>query len=343
MVVILAIGRAVDILYVQDYVCCVSSLGTVIVTSRSFSSGELDLVAELEAAHCRVVWGPSDHDLSQLRAGLMSADAWIAGTGPITEAHLSFAPRLQVIARYGVGIEAVDLAAAERRGVLVTNAPGANTIAVAEHTVALILAALRGITVGDREVRDHIWRVHRGRQLAGLTAGVVGLGRVGSAVATRLSALGVLLLGHDPWLTPGEFEQRGVTPVDLDALAARSDVITLHAPGEREIISQQLLDRVRPGAVLINTARAALVDEQAVTAALRSGRVGCYATDVLSAESGAQSPLLSDDLADRTILTPHIAAQTVEAVDGMGRAAADCVLAALRGERPEAVVTGGGR
>ena len=149
----------------------------VLVTSRSFSSGDLDLAGELTEAGCEIVTGPSDHDLEMLRPLLASATAWVAGAGPVTADHLDAAPKLQIVARYGVGVEAVDLAAAAERGILVTNTPGANSGAVADHAVALILAALRDVAAGDRGVRAGRWAVRRTRQLGQLTVGIVGLGR----------------------------------------------------------------------------------------------------------------------------------------------------------------------
>ena len=329
----------VDLLYVQDYVRVVPSSPLVLVTSRSFSSGDLDLAGELEAAGCRIVTGPSTHDLDVLRPLLADATAWIAGTGPVSAAHLDAAPNLQIVARYGVGVEAVDLAAAAARGVLVTNTPGANTGAVADHAVALALAALRGVVAGDRGVRAGRWAVSRTREIGTLTVGIVGLGRIGRAVAARLSGFGSTLVGFDPWVPSAELERLGIEGVNLDTLARRSDVISLHAPGEQVVVDERFLGLVKPDLVLVNTARATLVDEPALAAALKAGRLRSYASDVLGSESGHHAnPLLTQDLLDRTLFTPHSAAQTVQAVDGMGRGAVDAVLAHLRGEAPPNLV-----
>lgn len=329
----------IDLLYVQDYVLPVPEPVVVLVTSRSFSSGDLDLAAELADAGCQVVTGPSDHDLDALAPLLASATAWIAGTGPVGAAHLDAAPRLQIVARYGVGVDAVDLGAAAERGILVTNTPGANTGAVADHAVALMLAALRDVAVGDRSVRAGDWSVRRTRQLGALTVGIVGLGRIGRAVATRLRGFGSTVLGYDPWVESEAAGRYGVQPVGLDELVRRSDVITLHAPGEEVLVDVRLLTLAGPGTILVNTARAALVDEEAVAEALRRERLRSYATDVLGSEAGRRdNPLLAADLASRTLFTPHAGAQTVEAVDAMGRGAVDAVLAQLRGERPGTLV-----
>ena len=312
---------------------------TVLVTSRSFSSGGLDFRGTLEAAGASVVAGPASHDLETLRPLLAGTVAWIAGTGPISAAHLDAAPQLRVVARYGVGVESVDVAAAADRGILVTNTPGANSDAVADHAMALMLAALRHVVTGDRKVRAGDWQVERTRELASLTVGIVGVGRIGRGVARRLAGFGSAVLGFDPWVSDADLKAIGIEPVQMDVIADRSDIVSLHAPGERTLIDAAWLGRARRGVILVNTARASLVDEAALADALVDGTVLVYASDVLSGEAGrAPSPLLSADLADRTVFTPHAAAQTVEAVDRMGLGAVTSVLAVLRGQVPANVV-----
>jgi D-3-phosphoglycerate dehydrogenase / 2-oxoglutarate reductase len=311
----------------------------VLVTSRSFSSGNQDLLAELMTADCSVIAGPPDHDLDTLAPLLAQAAYWIAGAGPVTKDHLDAAPNLRLIARYGVGTEAVDLATANARGVLVTNTPGANAGAVADLAVGLMLAALRDIPTGDRNIRAGDWRVRRSRQLGQLTVGVVGLGRIGREVTTRLGGFGSTVLAHDPYVSAEQISMLPVATVSLAELARRSDVVTLHLPGEQTLVDSSFLALLKPSAILVNTARAKLVDERAVAAALRTGRLDRYATDVLGGDGyGRPSPLLADDLRDRTVLTPHAGAQTVEAIDLMGRGAVDSVLAVMRGEQPANLV-----
>ncbi|MGC0363473.1 D-3-phosphoglycerate dehydrogenase [Rhodococcus sp. 27YEA15] len=315
------------------------SSGTVLVTSRSFSSGSLDLTAALESAGLNVVRGPADHNLEALAPALADAVAWIAGTGPVTAEHLQRAPHLRHIARYGVGVDAVDLGDAGNRDILVTNTPGANSDAVADHTIALILAALRGVASGDRGVRTGDWRVTRTRELGTLTVGIIGLGRIGRGVAARLSGFGTKVVGFDPWVPAEQMRELGIEPVDFGDIAQRADIVSLHTPGDQVIIDSKWLDRIPAGRILVNTARANLVDENALADALRTRHVLAYAADSLSVESGqGESPLLAEDLAAWTIFTPHSAAQTVEAVDNMGGAATEAVLAVLRGETPENVV-----
>lgn len=307
------------------------------MTSRSFSSGALDLVAELEAAGCTLRTGPADHDLEHLMPLLAETVCWVAGTGPVTAAHLDAAPHLRLVARYGVGVDAVDLAAAQERDVLVTNTPGANTEAVADLALALALAALRDVVPGDRGVRAGTPRVTRGRELGSLTVGVVGFGRIGRAVARRLSGFGSGVLAHDPYVTPDSAAEAGVELADLPDLLAQSDVVTLHAPGDDVLVDEALLARFRADAVLVNSARAALVDEAAIASALREQRLARYAADVLDAD-GPDAPLLADDLADLTVFTSHAGAHTVGAVDAMGRGAVDAVLDLLAGRTPANLV-----
>jgi D-3-phosphoglycerate dehydrogenase len=310
-------------------------MGVILATSRSFSDGDLDLVSRAESAGHVVVRGPAHHDLAELRPLLRDADAWIAGTGPVTAEHLAAAPRLAVIARYGVGTEAVDLAAARGRGIPVTNTPGANADAVADHAVGLMLAALRGIADGDRRVRAGDWAVRRGRELGAATVGIVGFGRIGQGVAKRLSGFGSRILASDPFLPDDAVRAAGAEPATLDALFRTADVITLHAPGGQRLVDAERLATIRPGAVIVNTARPDLVDEAALATALRSGGLAAYAADTLDGDTAASaSPLLAADLGDRVTVTPHLGAQTTQAVDNMGRMALDNALAVLRGEGP---------
>lgn len=315
----------------------------VLVTARSFSTGDRDCRAELEAAGCRVISGPSGHDLSELAAALAQAEAWIAGTGPIGPEHLDAAPALRIVARYGIGVDAVDLAAATARGVAVTNTPGANSESVADHTLALILAGLRRITVGDRDVREGRWHALQTRELGSLTVGLIGFGRVGQAVARRLHGFGSRVQAFDPGMSAALIRAAGAEPVSAEELAATSDIVSLHAPGGTTVITEEWFASTgRELTLMVNTARAGLVDEDAVVAALRADRLGVFAADTLSTESqatksGASGPvsvLQHPELADRVVLTPHRAAQTVEAVDRMGGGAVGSVLDVFAGRLP---------
>ncbi|WP_219974448.1 phosphoglycerate dehydrogenase [Rubrobacter xylanophilus] len=306
----------------------------MIVTTRSFGTGSADPAALLESVGLEVVRSDPGHDLKALREPLARAVAWIAGTGPITKEHLAAAPGLRIIARYGVGVDSVDLRAAEERKIVVTNTPGANSEAVADHTITLILAALRHLLHADRSARRGEYPALRGRELGALTVGIVGFGRVGRAVSRRLAGgFGSRVLVYDPYVSPSEVERVGAEPVyDLMVLAQLVDVLTLHVPGSgKAVVDVELLCRIRQGAVLINTARGDLVDEEAVASALEEGRLSAAAVDVLASEPALESPLLR---APNTIVTPHIAAQTNEAIDRMGMEAAREVVRVVSGEAP---------
>lgn len=310
-------------------------MGVILVTSRSFSDGDVDLVERAAQAGHRIVRGPAHHHIEELRADLRGADAWIAGTGEVSDEHLAAAPQLKIVARYGVGIEAVDLAAAHRRGIPVTNTPGANADAVADHAVGLMLAALRFVPDGDRRVRVGDWGVRRGRELGAATVGIVGFGRIGQGVATRLSGFGPRILATDPFMPDDVVRARGAEPTSLDALFQDADVVTLHTPGGQRLVTAERLAGMRRGSVLVNTARGELVDEFAVAHALRDGILAGYAADTLDGDTAAQhSPLLAADLADRVTITPHLGAQTTQAVDNMGSLSLDDVIAVLSGADP---------
>ena len=313
-----------------------SGPSTVLVTSRSFSGGTRDLVAELEAAGLTVVSGATDHAPDALAGPLSDAVAWIAGTAPVTAAHLQGAPHLKVLARYGVGVDAVDLDAAAVRGIVVTNTPGANAGAVADHAVALMLASLRGVARADRAVRTGDWHAWRTHELGSLTVGLVGFGRIGQATACRLAGFGATVLAADPWVDLRVARDSGVVLATVDALPDHCDVVSLHAPGGQVIIDAPWLGRTRSPFLLVNTARADLVDEPALVTALRANPGLHYAADALLHEHGAgePSPLLAPDLAERVVVTPHLAANTVEAVDLMGSMAVSNVLAVLGGGAP---------
>ncbi|SED79878.1 NAD(P)-dependent oxidoreductase [Ruania alba] len=313
-------------------------MATILVTSRSFGSGNRALADELTAAGHRIVRAGSDHDLDALTGHLAHADAWIAGTGPVTAAHLDAAPHLRVVARYGVGAESVDIEAATARGITVTNTPGANSAAVADHAVGLMLAALRGTAASDRRVRGGDWRTDRGSQLGTATVGIVGFGRIGRGVADRLSGFGSRVLVVDPFLTDSDLNE--LTSADaqsctFEEMATRCDVLSLHAPGGQTLVDAAWLATVPGPMVLVNTARADLVDEPALAAALRDGRVRAYAADSLVGDTAATaSPLLDPALANQVTVTAHVGAQTVEAVDAMGTMAVDNTLAVLTGTVP---------
>ena len=305
--------------------------GTILVTSRSFSQGSVDTASRLEAAGFDIVTASHRHDLAELASLLPRAVAWIAGTGGITSEHIALAPNLRIIARYGVGTDAVDLEAAEAAGIIVSNTPTANSESVADLALALLLSSLRTISAGDGAVRRGDWSAIRGREIASLTVGIAGYGRIGRSVAAKVLALGGSVIAYDPFV---ESDDRVTMVGDFAALAA-CDAVSLHAPGGNQLVTAEWL-AAASGMALVNTARGDLVDEHAVAAALASGALASYAADTLDIEKNpdAVSPLLAPHLADRVTITPHLGAQTIDAVDRMSVGTTEDVLLALSGVAP---------
>ncbi|MDP9468610.1 MAG: phosphoglycerate dehydrogenase [Chloroflexota bacterium] len=247
------------------------------------------------------------------------------------------APRLAVVGVASVGTDRIDIAAATRAGVMVINAPTGNTIAAAEHTMALMLALLRRIPSADASVRRGEWERAKyvGAELRNRTLGIIGLGKIGKAVARRAAAFEMRVMAHDPIMTAEQATEHSARLVGLPELLNRADVITVHVPltaQTRGIVGKAQIEAMKPGAVLLNVARGGLVDEAALAAALQSGHLAGAAIDVFSAEPMAADNPLRD--APNTILTPHLGASTAEAQDRVGVEVAEQLLLALSGVTP---------
>ena len=309
----------------------------ILVTPTSYGQHDAGLKTELEAAVGRITYNDTGKPLSssQLAALLPGVDGYIAGLDAIDAAALSTADSLRVIARYGVGTDNVDLAAARTRGVVVTNTPGANAQAVAELAVTLILLLARPVLSASAATRAGEWPRTAGLSLGGKTVGLVGFGAIGRAVAHLLSGFGCRLLTCDPWCDLERAANLGVAVVEMDELLLASDFVSLHAPvtpETRGMVDATFLARMKSGASLVNTARGELVDERALFEVLASGRLRGAALDAFAVEPpGAGNPLLS---LSNVIATPHMGAHTDGATTTMGRIAlADC-LAVLQGQEP---------
>ncbi|MFJ8330202.1 phosphoglycerate dehydrogenase [Streptomyces sp. NPDC094437] len=272
---------------------------------------------------------------AELLAHIGEADALIVGMDPITAEVMDVAPRLKVIAKHGVGVDTIDVAAARARGIPVVCAPGSNSRAVAEYTFGLLLSAARSLAGSHRAVAAGEWPKLFGPELHGRTLGIVGFGRIGGLLAGYARAFGMVLLAHDPYVPAADLRAHGAEPATLDALLARADAVSLHCPPDPS--GAPLLDRARltsmkPGAILVNAARGGLVDEHALADLLGSGHLGGAALDAFGVEPlPADHPLRT---APRTLLTSHMAACTPEANQAMGAMVAEDVVRVLSGNAP---------
>jgi D-3-phosphoglycerate dehydrogenase len=264
-------------------------------------------------------------------------DGWIIRSGTtIGKDWIEQASKLKVIGRAGVGVDNVDLSAATKRGVLVLNAPAGNTLSTAEHTMAMLLSIARMVPAASASIKAGKWdrKTFMGAELHGKTLGIVGLGKIGKEVAIRAQAFGMRIIGSDPVITAEAAERMGIELVDVDAIIARSDFITVHTPlvaGTRGLFNDETLARCKRGVGIINCARGGIIDEGALLRALESGQVSGAGLDVFTSEPPTEDlrPLLDHP---RAVCTPHIAASTEEAQEKVARQVTEQVIHALRGE-----------
>lgn len=267
----------------------------------------------------------------ELQAAIRAADGVIVRSGTKITADLLEQPgKLRAIARAGVGVDNIDVAAATRRGIVVMNTPGGNTVSAAEHTIALLLAMARHIPAADASMKTGKWDRNQfvGTQLAGKTIGIIGLGRIGREVARRAAGLDLKVIGFDPLLSPDRAAQLGIEAVpSLEQMLPRCDFLTVHVPlgaDTKSLISAKELQQLKPGCRLLNVARGGIIDEAALAEALRTGRVAGAALDVFSVEPPpADLPVLS---APNVVLTPHLGASTLEAQENVAREAAQLLI-----------------
>lgn len=296
----------------------------ILISDRIASQG-----VEILSKHARILEGPPDEHLGEFDALIVRSSTRVD-----RDCIQASVPRLKVIGRAGVGVDNIDLASAYEFGVRVVNAPHASTIAVAEHALALMLALVRHIPEATARMRAGEWpkKEMMGNELYGKTLGIIGLGSIGSEVARRAAAFQMRVMSFDPYIDTEEQKRYGAQPSTLDALLAQSDFVTLHLPLTDETtgyLDHAALQKMKPEARVISTARGGLIDEDALLEALRNKQVAGAALDVFADEPPRNDPLINHPA---VITTPHIAAQTVEA---QGRVAVDIaeeVLAALQGK-----------
>lgn len=281
-----------------------------------------------------------DPDPGALAGAVADAAGVVVRTTRLPAEVIAAAPALEGIARTGVGVDNVDVAAATRRRIPVVVTPGANTVSVAEHVIAAMATLAKALPDYDARTRAGDWRVRdslRAVDLDGKVMGIVGMGQIGRAVARKAKGgFDMRVVGYDPLLSPEAIRHAGAEPAaDLDALFAAADVVSLHVPltaETRGLVGRAALARMKPSAILVNTSRGGIVDEAALAEALRGGRLLGAALDVFEAEPPpADHPLFA---LPNVLVTPHSAALTAECAMRMAVAAADGLADALAGRRP---------
>lgn len=285
-------------------------------------------------------------DRAALLSALSEANAILVRSATKVDAEaIAAAPKLQVIARAGVGLDNVDIKSATTAGVMVVNAPTSNIISAAELTVGHILSLARHIPAAHSALAQGEWKRshYTGVELYEKTVGIIGLGRIGALITARLQAFGVEVIAYDPYITAARAQQLGVQTVSLDELLERSDFITIHMPKTPEttgMISTEQLAKMKPTAYIVNVARGGLIDEEALHDALVAGTIAGAGLDVFVTEPPRESPLLG---LPNVIVTPHLGASTDEAQEKAGISVAKSVRLALAGELvPDAVNVAGG-
>jgi phosphoglycerate dehydrogenase-like enzyme len=273
-------------------------------------------------------------------ARLVSQSDMLLCVSPVTEQMIASAPRLRLIHKWGIGVDKIDLDAADRHGVYVAITAGANASVIAEHAVLLMLAVLRRLTVADRSVREGKWSAAelrpKSRQMAGKTVGIIGFGNIGRAVAELLRGFNTTLLYYDPSGTIGQTDPATTARcVRMDELLATSDIITLHCPGgpaNRHLLNRTAIAAMKPGSIIVNAARGELVAEEALVEALASGHLLGAGLDTFEHEP--LSPQSKLRLLDSVVLTPHAAGSVLDHVEPMAVHAFDNMVRLLRGELP---------
>lgn len=308
----------------------------ILVTPTSFEKPEnAQARALLEGFADQVVYNDLGIPLkgADLLSRLEGVDGYVAGLDYITADIIEQMPdSLKVISRYGAGVDRVDIAACNKKGILVTNTPGANATAVCELAFGLMLSAARNIPSLHRAVEQGQWPRSDGMELAGKTLGIVGLGAIGKKLALRALAFDMTVQAFDPFLDQAFALAQGIADVPLDRLLRTSDVVSLHVPltaQTRHMINAESLALMRKGAIIINTARGGLIDEEAAAVALREGKLRGLGLDAFEQEPLRDSPLIG---LPRVVFTPHTGAHTAEAVFNMGMMAVRNAISILKGE-----------
>ncbi|MFA5578512.1 MAG: phosphoglycerate dehydrogenase, partial [Methanothrix sp.] len=287
------------------------------------TEAEVDVITNLSPEE--LIEKIKDYDALAIRSGTK-----------VTAEVIAAADKLKVVGRAGVGVDNIDIDAATKKGIIVVNTPGGNTISAAEHTIAMMLSLARNIPQANNSLKAGEWnrKKYTGVEVYNKTLGIVGLGRIGAEIASRMKSFGMHILAYDPFVTEERAADLGIKLAPLDEIFRKSDFITVHTPltnETRNLIDDEELKIMKPNIRLINCARGGIINEEALARAVAEGRIAGAAVDVFTKEPPTDNPLIEQN---GIIVTPHLGASTAEAQVNVAVAVAEQILAVVRGELP---------
>jgi phosphoglycerate dehydrogenase-like enzyme len=299
---------------------------TVYVTPRSITKNRHPSLKRLEDSGFKIILAtPGKQPTREQQLEILpECDAYLAGIEPIDGEILEKASKLKIISRNGVGIDNIDLKVAKRLGIPVKIASGANSQGVAELSIGLIFSAIRSIPLSDKRMKNGLWEREKGMEVFGKTLGIIGTGNIGEKVAKMALALGMNVLGYDLYPDIDFNPSDKFSYSEFNELLSNSDIITLHCPpSDIPLINRKTLEKTKEGVIIINTARAGVVDDEAILDGLNSRMIKVYATDVYDEEPPKMNDLIKHK---NTITTPHIGGYTDESIDRAAEVAVDNII-----------------
>jgi D-3-phosphoglycerate dehydrogenase len=306
----------------------------ILVTPTSLQEGKKSAALDaLKAFSNDLVYNPTGRPLTEdeLIPLLQDCDGYVAGLDYVTAKVLNSCKNLKVVSRYGAGYDRVDLAAAKENGILVTNTPGVNAVAVAELAFGLALSAARKISYLDKKTREGEWVRSTGIELGGKTMGIMGLGAIGKNVAKYAQGFGMKVMAYDPYINEAYAKENNIAVASFDQVVENADVISLHLPLTSEtkhLINREVMAKMKKTAIVINTSRGGIIDEDAAYELLKNGELGGLGLDAFEIEPPTNSPLFE---LNNVVVTPHTGAHTKEATDNMADASVKNLIDVLSG------------
>jgi D-3-phosphoglycerate dehydrogenase len=313
----------------------------VLITATSFSEVAREPEQRLIDAGYEVAHNPYGRPMTvdEVAPLLKGVDGVAAGVDDFSAPALAQADQLKIIAKHGAGVDNIGIEECTRRGIVVANIPGANAEAVADMALALMLAVARHIPEGDRTTKAGQWQNTYGVDLFQATVGLLGMGRIGKGVAQRCRGFDARVLAYDPYFDEAFAKANGIERADsLDQVMREADFVSIHMPSNeqtRKSINAEKIALMKPTAILVNTARGAIVDEDALADALEQGRIFGAGLDVYATEPPTNSRLINSP---RTVTMPHVSSNTPGALLAMGNGVVDAIVAVFEGQRPQYVV-----